>query len=363
MREPEGERLPVLSQRALADALTLARELRWTELALIGKAEWSSWQTYTKALVRGGWPASRILVVDEISAEQALDIASIGTLRSLAIRGAGLGAEGARALASLTGLTTLDLSGNGIGDEGARALASLTGLTTLDLSGNGIGDEGARALASLTGLTTLHLSGNGIGDEDARALESLTSLDDCDLPISPLSNSSDSMAVSTVTNDEQPTTQWLRERKEWLTLLRGIGMGLAAYAIAYAAFRLQTSSETWSNAIVLRWMLLLVGGVGLVVGRSESRWFAIAGLGMNTVAMAGHVLTHLDAWALVVLLAKVTTLVVLLHPGARIALDPEAKEASVPPPMWVRVAMWVCIPLLMAGPVEALLEMGLPVMP
>jgi hypothetical protein len=341
MREPEGERLPVLSQRALADALTLARELRWTELALIGKAEWSSWQTYTNALVRGGWPASRILVVDEISAEQALDIASIGTLRSLAIRGAGLGAEG------------------------ARALASLTGLTTLDLSGNGIGDEGARALASLTGLTTLHLSGNGIGDEDARALESLTSLDDCDLPISPLSNSSDSMAVSTVTNDEQPTAQWLRERKEWLTLLRGIGMGLAAYAIGYLAFRLQTSSETWSNAIVLRWMLLLVGGVGLVVGRSESRWFAIAGLGMNTVAMAGHVLTHLDAWALVVLLAKVTTLVVLLHPGARIALDPEAKEASVPPPMWVRVAMWVCIPLLMAGPVEALRKMlmGLPVMP
>ena len=92
-------------------------------------------------------------------------------MRSLSLRGCGVGAAGARALAAAIASTeTLRLGENTVGDDGAvslaEALANASSLATLDVSSNGVGAVGAAALVrEATTLRELSLFGNeAIGD-------------------------------------------------------------------------------------------------------------------------------------------------------------------------------------------------------
>ena len=92
-------------------------------------------------------------------------------VRSLSLRGCGVGAAGARALAAAIASTeTLRLGENTVGDDGAvslaEALANASSLATLDVSSNGVGAVGAAALVrEATTLRELSLFGNeAIGD-------------------------------------------------------------------------------------------------------------------------------------------------------------------------------------------------------
>jgi Ran GTPase-activating protein (RanGAP) involved in mRNA processing and transport len=105
--------------------------------------------------------------------------AHLRSLKTLGLRGAGIGAKGARALAgspNVARLERLDLSDCAIGVKGMEAFAEsehLTQLRWLDLQSNTLKDAGAIALAgseNFANLAYLRLDYNGLKDAGAVAL-------------------------------------------------------------------------------------------------------------------------------------------------------------------------------------------------
>lgn len=140
-------------ERALADPALRALELDldgFTELdALVLWLARLPWSDLERLSLTGGTYGNH--------AALAVGMAGLPlTLRSMAIRGCGLGAPGLTHFAPALppALEELDLSGNALGDEGAAALLRVKGLAKLrrvDLSGNGIGAASADALRARFG--------------------------------------------------------------------------------------------------------------------------------------------------------------------------------------------------------------------
>lgn len=112
-------------------------------------------------------------------------------------------------------------------------------------------------------------------------------------------------------------------------------------------------SEPLTPVAIVRMTMFFVAGLLLVTGR-RGHWLAIIALGIYTIAMGRYFLSHVEPGVAFVILARVALIGVLLHPGARKALDPEAEETP-PPSAWIRSVTWLGVTMLVLGPIRLLL--------
>jgi len=111
------------------------------------------------------------------------------TLRSLAVRGTGIGNRGVEHIAYISNLTRLSLEQCGqLTDACIPAVAKLRELSALDLGHTNIGDSGLESLVALPKLTSLTVRSTRVTDvglAHLQAMKSLTFLDLSNTKVTP----------------------------------------------------------------------------------------------------------------------------------------------------------------------------------
>lgn len=163
--------------------------------------------------------------------------------------------------------------------------------------------------------------------------------------------------------DSQSREPALLERIEaaldgWPGLLRIIGGAFVSYVAGYLIISLSVVGPMPSRGSLFRLLMLGLAGIGLSAGRRGRWivWLAIAALAIYTIAMGRLVFARaFDPWLTAGLLARIALIGVLLHPQARRAMDREPAEQPPPRP-WMRTLVWLCVLIIVSGPVELALR-------
>ncbi|HEY3357797.1 MAG TPA: hypothetical protein VGQ83_31385 [Polyangia bacterium] len=134
----------------------------------------------TAEVKRRGFAGLDLRPCRELTARSLRHLASLGSLRTLALPAATCSLEAMRHLAGLTQLRHLDLAGVAIGDAELHALRGLVRLESLDLSRTKISDAGLAHLASMRALRRLLLRGTAVSDDGMRRVAALP-LEELDL--------------------------------------------------------------------------------------------------------------------------------------------------------------------------------------